>query len=114
VKSSKVSKLVLKYNEVLKESMRNVVAEDLVNLIIVNGDDKEFELKDMISKKAKFKEMGNTCVFCGTDQKVGLDHDIPFAQGGLNVLKNVQPCCKPCNSSKKDKTSDEYREKLKG
>jgi len=57
VKSSKVSKLVLKYNEVLKESMRNVVAEDLVNLIIVNGDDKEFELKDMISKKAKFKEM---------------------------------------------------------
>jgi len=48
---------VLKYNEVLKESMRNVVAEDLVNLIIVNGDDKEFELKDMISKKAKFKEM---------------------------------------------------------
>jgi hypothetical protein len=57
VKSRKVAKLVLKYNEVLKESMRNVVAEDLVNLIIVNGDDKEFELKDMISKKAKFKEM---------------------------------------------------------
>lgn len=57
MKSSKVAKLVLKYNDVLKESMRNVVAEDLVNLIIVNGDDKEFELKDMISKKAKFKEM---------------------------------------------------------
>jgi len=57
VKSSKVAKLVLKYNDVLKESMRNVVAEDLVNLIIVNGDDKEFELKDMISKKVKFKGM---------------------------------------------------------
>ncbi|MBT6438261.1 MAG: hypothetical protein HOK72_01060 [Flavobacteriales bacterium] len=57
MKSSKVAKLVIKYNDVLKESMRNVVAEDLVNLIIVNGDDKEFELKDMISKKAKFKEM---------------------------------------------------------
>ena len=57
MKSSKVAKLVSKYNDVLKESMRNVVAEDLVNLIIVNGDDKEFELKDMISKKAKFKEM---------------------------------------------------------
>ena len=57
MKSSKVAKLVLKYNDVLKESMRNVVAEDLVNLIIVNGDDKEFKLKDMISKKAKFKEM---------------------------------------------------------
>ncbi|MDB4754885.1 hypothetical protein OAF80_00355 [bacterium] len=57
MKSSKVAKLVLKYNDVLKESMRNVVAEDLVNLIIVNGDDKEFELKDMISKKVKFKGM---------------------------------------------------------
>ena len=69
---------------------------------------------DFDEVEAKFKEMGNTCVFCGTDQKVGLDHDIPFAQGGFNVLNNVQPCCKPCNSSKKDKTSDEYREKLKG
>lgn len=64
--------------------------------------------------EAKFKEMGDVCVFCGTDKKVGLDHDIPFAQGGLNVLNNVQPCCLSCNSSKNDKTSDEYREILKG
>ena len=57
MKSSKVSELVLKYNDVLKESMRNAVAEDLVNLIIVNGDDKEFELQEMISKKVEFKAL---------------------------------------------------------
>lgn len=76
-----------------------------------HNDDNRLDVDEV---EAKFKEMGDTCVFCGTDQKVGLDHDIPFAQGGLNVLNNVQPCCHTCNSSKQDKTSDEYREKLKG
>jgi len=37
--------------------MWNVVSEDLVNLIIVNGDDKEFALQEMISKKAEFKAL---------------------------------------------------------
>ena len=35
--------------------MRNAVSEDLVNLTIVNGDDKEFELQEIISRKAEFK-----------------------------------------------------------
>jgi len=75
------------------------------------NDDNQLDLGEV---EAKFKEMGDVCVFCGTDQKVGLDHDIPFAQGGLNCLYNVQPCCFPCNNEKRAKTSEEYQEILKG
>lgn len=76
-----------------------------------HNDDNRLVLEDV---EAKFDEMGNTCVFCETADKVGIDHDIPFAQGGLNILENVQPCCKSCNSSKHDKTSEEYRKTFKG
>lgn len=76
-----------------------------------HNDDNQLDFEEV---EAKFKEMGNTCVFCGTAEKVGIDHDVPFARGGLNVLNNVQPCCFPCNKSKQAKTSDEYRELLKG
>lgn len=51
-----IQKLLLKYNEVLKESIRVAMAEDLINLIIVNGDDKNFALVDLIKEKTRFKE----------------------------------------------------------
>ncbi len=32
-----------------------------------------------------------------------LDHMLPLVRGGSNTLDNVIPCCKPCNSRKKDR-----------
>lgn len=53
---SKVKDLLKKYNPVLLESMRNAIAEDFVNLIILNEEDKDFDLKNIIGEKAKFKD----------------------------------------------------------
>lgn len=46
------------------------------------------------------------CAYC--DGKVGDhwkrsagDHIVPLARGGHDVLENLNPCCKPCNSSKR-------------
>ena len=46
------------------------------------------------------------CVYC--DGEVGDhwkrsagDHIVPLARGGEDVLENLNPCCKPCNSSKR-------------
>jgi hypothetical protein len=53
---NKLRKLIKKYNPVLRISIENALTEDLFNLIIVNGDDKNFELKDMLLKKEQLKD----------------------------------------------------------
>ena len=47
----KITELIRKYNDILLISMRLAVAEDFVNLLILNRDDQEFELNDLLSNK---------------------------------------------------------------
>ncbi|MCB9360506.1 MAG: hypothetical protein H6587_07970 [Flavobacteriales bacterium] len=52
---NKLKRLIKKYNPILKESIESALTEDLYNLIIVNGDDKDFELKDLLQEKEQLK-----------------------------------------------------------
>lgn len=56
MEKEKIKQLLKKYNPVLMESMRNAIAEDFVNLIILNEEDKDFDLKDVIKEKTVFKD----------------------------------------------------------
>ena len=47
----KIKELIEKYNDVLKVTMRLAVSEDLINLMIVNNDDKDFELAILLKDK---------------------------------------------------------------
>lgn len=55
------------------------------------------------------------CCYCG--EKVNpfikngytYEHVDPQANGGGNGQENLMPCCKSCNSQKKDKTLGDYR-----
>ena len=43
----------------------------------------------------------NTCPGCGrNDVPMSQDHKIPICKGGTNTIDNIQPLCRPCNSSK--------------
>lgn len=53
---NKLKRLIKKYNPILRISIEIALVEDLFNLIIVNGDDKNFELKDMLLEKEQLKE----------------------------------------------------------
>ena len=48
------------------------------------------------------------CLACGKLSKMTRDHVIPLVKGGSNYITNIQPLCRICNSSKRDKTID-YR-----
>lgn len=50
----------------------------------------------------------NKCLRCKKKIKLTVDHVIPLVKGGSNYIENIQPLCRSCNSSKKDKC-DDYR-----
>lgn len=59
----------------------------------------------MLLEKQKGK-----CVVCKVSIKDGfhIDHIIPIAKGGMNVDRNVQLLCPPCNLAKSDKHPVEF------
>lgn len=46
---------------------------------------------------------GGQCAYCGNDAEAQ-DHIIPLALNGEHDVLNVVPCCKSCNSAKKDRS----------
>jgi 5-methylcytosine-specific restriction endonuclease McrA len=60
----------------------------------------------------------NKCVYCNQEFSevlpATLDHIIPISrEGASHTASNAQMLCKACNSSKKDKTHEEYVEYLR-
>jgi hypothetical protein len=57
VKEKKIiDRLLKKYNRVLLHSMSIAVAEDFLNLIVVNNEDSNFELIHLVKQKTEFRE----------------------------------------------------------
>lgn len=57
---------------------------------------------------------GHKCVRCGRsapEVTITKDHVIPVTLGGSNDITNLQPLCKSCNSSKRQRSTD-YRPSL--
>lgn len=53
------------------------------------------------------------CSYCGkAEEYLEIDHMIPRAQGGTNHIENLTPACFRCNSSKRNRTVDQFRRKL--
>ena len=63
---------------------------------------------------ARIVYYGGRCFYCNSDNATTIDHRIPISKGGTNWPSNLVPCCKSCNSRKRDKTETEFREWLIG
>ncbi|MCF8037587.1 MAG: HNH endonuclease [Desulfobacteraceae bacterium] len=51
------------------------------------------------------------CHYCGRQVPPGeltMDHIVPIARGGKSTRGNVVPCCKACNTRKKDQLPMEW------
>ena len=62
-----------------------------------------------ITKKEIVTIYKSECVYCGSNQKITLDHVIPIKRGGTHSLGNLVPACQSCNSSKGTKTITEWK-----
>ena len=52
---------------------------------------------------------GAACAYCGTTERLTLDHVIPRSRGDSNKAKNLVIACGRCNTSKSDRTPQEWR-----
>jgi len=75
----------------------------------------------IVKKKIKgqiFSKTEGHCAYCGQIlnpfNEWTIDHKTPQKQGGNDELENLFPCCKSCNSAKKDRTIEEFREYIEG
>lgn len=91
----KVKSLLKKYNDILLNSMSIALSEDLINLIVVNGDDKDFELLELVKDKQKFRALVAT-EFLKLNSNSVLDDlklmedDYPFQMIKNKNQKNIQ------------------------
>lgn len=60
------------------------------------------------------------CHYCGRStppRELTMDHVVPIVRGGTSERGNVVPCCKQCNSRKRDLLPlewEEYLQRLEG
>lgn len=67
---------------------------------IVNNGNQSFTLNEWRDLKKKY---GNSCPACGRQEpeiKLTSDHIVPISKGGSNLIENIQPLCRSCNSRK--------------
>jgi len=52
----------------------------------------------------------NSCIYCGVKGKMTVEHRKPVSLGGDNSFGNLAPACLSCNSGKRNKNEEEYRQ----
>ena len=72
------------------------------------------ELRD--SQWWKRQQAKGKCHYCGRPaepKELTMDHIVPVSRGGRSTKNNVVPCCKECNSAKKQLLPMEWEQYLK-
>lgn len=59
--------------------------------------------------KRAVMEAGGPCTYCNAPNPRTVDHIVPTTRGGKDHPRNLAICCLPCNSSKGDRTPEEWR-----
>lgn len=49
------------------------------------------------------------CAYCGSRERIEIDHIVPLSRGGKHEPGNLAPACKRCNTSKNNRLLDEWR-----
>ena len=96
---------VRKYNHANPDKCRVICAR---RRAIMAGVDIGFMPRDPLTTLVEV--YGPLCVVPGCIRLSNtVDHVVPISKGGAHSFFNMQPMCKPCNSSKGNRNSIDYR-----
>lgn len=72
----------------------------------------EYDCRHRLSPKYMhiFERDGFRCHYCGADTPLTVDHIVPRSRGGSEADSNLVTACRSCNSSKRNKSYDEFIE----
>jgi 5-methylcytosine-specific restriction endonuclease McrA len=57
---------------------------------------------------SRLSEFQDRCAYCGSLEKLTIDHIVPLSRGGAHTSTNVAPACLSCNTSKHTKLLAEW------
>lgn len=66
----------------------------------------------VLSRKNILKRDNNSCLYCGSREKLTIDHVIPRSRGGDDSWENLVSACTSCNHRKGNRTPREAGMKL--
>jgi CRISPR/Cas system Type II protein with McrA/HNH and RuvC-like nuclease domain len=66
-----------------------------------------------VTRRRLFKRDDYSCLYCGSNKNLTIDHVVPKSKGGTNEWKNLATCCHRCNTLKGDKTPEQVGLKLR-
>lgn len=61
----------------------------------------------LLSRKNVIRRDGFCCQYCGTRDRLTIDHVMPKSRGGRDSWENLVAACVSCNSKKGNRTPDE-------
>ncbi len=61
-----------------------------------------------LNRQNIYRRDGHKCIYCGSKNKLTLDHVVPKCKNGANTWKNLVTCCGSCNVKKGDKLVDDF------
>lgn len=82
--------------------------DQLVKFYTDDARDEWNALRSSIAPRIYARD-GYKCVYCGSFSDLTIDHVTPVSRGGTNSLSNLATACRSCNSSKNDKTPEEWK-----
>ena len=62
----------------------------------------------VVIRRAVYERDGWACVNCAATDRLSLDHIIHYSLGGQDTIENLRTLCRSCNSSRKDRTDEEW------
>lgn len=59
-------------------------------------------------RKKIYARDNHSCVYCGSNEHLTIDHKLPVSRGGGNEEENLATACRSCNSRKATRTPEEW------
>lgn len=61
----------------------------------------------LLTRKNVIRRDGNRCQYCGSPDRITIDHVMPRSRGGKDIWTNLVAACVPCNNRKGNRTPEE-------